>query len=235
MKILGLDSTANVCTAAISDNEKLIAEMTVNIGNTHSETLLPLIEQILKLSNTDIDDIELFATSVGPGSFTGVRIGAATVKGLAFGKNIPLCEVSTLEALAENLSAFDGILCPVINARRMQVYNALFSCKDGAITRLTPDRAISVDELDAELSACTEPIYLSGDGYDICKANFKLTETMNTQPKTRLHSGYSVCLCAKKMYDDGKTVTDKELSPSYLRLSQAERERNEKLNTGVKF
>ncbi len=235
MKILGLDSTGNVCTAAISDDDKLIAEMTVNIGNTHSETLLPLIEQILKLSNTSINEIELFATSVGPGSFTGVRIGAATVKGLAFGKNIPLCEVSTLEALAENISSFDGILCPVINARRMQVYNAIFSCKDGVITRLTPDRAISVEELDSELASFDEPIYLSGDGYDICKSNFKLAKTMDTQVKTRMQSGYSVCLCAKRMYDEGRTVNDKELSPSYLRLSQAERERNERLNSGVKF
>lgn len=234
MKILGLDSTGNVCTAAISEDDKLISEMTVNIGNTHSETLLPLIEQILKLSDTDIDEIELFATSIGPGSFTGVRIGAATVKGLAFGKDLPLCEVSTLEALAENLSAFDGIICPVINARRMQVYNALFSCKNGVLERLTPDRAISVEELDAELGAYTEPIYLSGDGYDICKANFKV-KTMNTQPKARLASGYSVCLCAMKMANNGETVSDRELSPSYLRLSQAERERNEKLNSGVKF
>lgn len=235
MKILGLDSTANICTAAISDDNRLVAEFTVNVGNTHSETLLPLIEQMLKLSNTDISEIRLFATSIGPGSFTGVRIGAATVKGLAFGKNIPLCEVSTLEALAENLSAFDGILCPVINARRMQVYNALFMCENGVITRLTPDRAISVEELDAELSSYNKPIYLSGDGYTICKNTFKLTITMDTEDKARLHSGYSVCKVAKKMFDSGNTVNDKELSPSYLRLSQAERERNEKLNSGVKF
>ena len=234
MKILGLDSTGNICTAAITDNDKLVAEMTVNVGNTHSETLLPVIEQILKLSNTEIDEIELFATSVGPGSFTGVRIGAATVKGLAFGKNLPLCEVSALEALAENISCFDGILCPVINARRMQVYNALFECSGGVITRLTPDRAISIEELDAELCSMNKPIYLSGDGYDICKANFK-TETMNTPKKMTLADGYSVCLCAMKMHNEGKTVTDRELAPSYLRLSQAERERNEKLNTGVKF
>ena len=234
MKILGLDSTGNICTAAITDGDKLISEMTVNVGNTHSETLLPVIEQILKLSNTEIDEIELFATSVGPGSFTGVRIGAATVKGLAFGKNLPLCEVSTLEALAENVCLFDGIICPVINARRMQVYNAIFECKDGVLTRIVPDRAISIEELDKELATYDKPIYLSGDGYDICKANFK-TETMNTPKKITLANGYSVCLCANKMHAEGRIVSDRELSPSYLRLSQAERERNEKLNTGVKF
>ena len=235
MKILGLDSSANICTVAVSDDCKLISEIKVNAGNTHSETLLPAVEQALKLSMTDIDEIELFACSVGPGSFTGVRIGAATIKGLAFSKNLPCASVSALAALAENLSAFDGILCPVINARRMQVYNALFSCHDGIIERLTPDRAISVEELDEELSAYDEKIYMSGDGYDICKKAFKKTKTENTPEIMRIQSGYSVCLCALKDYKNGNTVTDTELSPSYLRLSQAERERNEKLNSGVKF
>ena len=235
MKILGLDSTANICTVAVSDDNKLISEIKVNAGNTHSETLLPAVEQALKLSGTDIDEIELFACSVGPGSFTGVRIGAATIKGLAFGKNIPCCEISALAALAQNLSCFDGILCPVINARRMQVYNALFSCRDGVIERLTPDRAISVEELDAELSKYEEKIFMSGDGYDICKKAFKEAKTKNTPEIMKLQSGYSVCLCALDDYKNGNTVTDKELAPSYLRLSQAERERNEKLNSGVKF
>ena len=235
MKILGLDSTANICTAAICEDNKLIAEIKVNAGNTHSETLLPAIEQILTLSGTDIDDVELFACSVGPGSFTGVRIGAATIKGLAFGKNLPCCEISALAALAQNLSCFDGILCPVINARRMQVYNALFSCRDGVIVRLTPDRAISVEELDAELSQYNEKIYMSGDGYDICKKAFKTTSTENVPENMKIQSGYSVCVCALEDYKNNNIVTDKELSPSYLRLSQAERERNEKLNSGVKF
>ena len=235
MKILGLDSTANICTVAVSDDLKLISEIKVNAGNTHSETLLPAVEQVLKLSGTDIDEIELFACSVGPGSFTGVRIGAATIKGLAFSKNLPCAEVSALAALAENLSAFDGILCPVINARRMQVYNALFSCHDGVIERLTPDRAIAVEELEEELLAYSEKIYMSGDGYEICKKAFSKVETANVPEITRVQSGYSVCLCALKDYKNGNTVTDKELAPSYLRLSQAERERNEKLNSGVKF
>lgn len=235
MIILGIDSTANVCSAAICDNDRLLGEIQINTGNTHSEILLPAIEEVLRLSNTDIDDIELFSASIGPGSFTGVRIGAATIKGLAFGKNVPCCEVSSLASLAQNLSAFDGILCPVINARRMQVYNALFSCKDGVITRLTPDRAISIEELDAELSAYGEKIYMSGDGYDICKKHFVNTKTENIPSKMRLHSGYSTCICGLENYKNSNTVTDKELSPSYLRLSQAERERNEKLNSGIKL
>lgn len=235
MIILGIDSTANVCSAAVCDNDRLIGEIQINTGNTHSEILLPAIEQILALTGTDIDDVELFSASIGPGSFTGVRIGAATIKGLAFGKNIPCCEVSSLASLAQNLSCFDGILCPVINARRMQVYNALFSCTDGIVTRLTPDRAISVKELDKELSQYSDRIYMSGDGYDICKKHFVNTETQNVPSKMRLHSAYSTCVCGLENYNNDNTVTDKELSPSYLRLSQAERERNEKLNSGIKL
>ena len=235
MIILGIDSTANVCSAAVTDNDRLLGEIQINTGNTHSEILLPAIEQVLSLSGTDIDDVELFSASIGPGSFTGVRIGAATIKGLAFGKNIPCCEVSSLESLAQNLSAFNGILCPVINARRMQVYNALFSCYDGVITRLTPDRAISVEELDAELSEYSDSIYMSGDGYDICKKHFVNTKTQSIPLKMRLHSGYSTCICALEKFKNNITVTDKEFSPSYLRLSQAERERNEKLNSGIKL
>ena len=164
MKILALDTTAEVCTAAVCDDKRLIAEMTVNTGNTHSETLLPVVEQILKISETSLEDIELFSCSTGPGSFTGVRIGVATVKGIAYGKNKPCVSVSTLDALAYNLIGLEGIICPVMNARRNQVYNALFECKNGEIERLCDDRALSIEELDEELSSMDKPIYLVGDG-----------------------------------------------------------------------
>ena len=164
MKILSLDTTAEVCSAAVCDGKKLIAEITVNTGNTHSQTLLPAVEQILKISELSLDEIEGFACSTGPGSFTGVRIGVATVKGLAYGKDKPCVSISTLEALAYNLVGFNGIICPVMNARRNQVYNALFECCDGVLTRLCEDRALSIDELDDELSVCQKPIYLVGDG-----------------------------------------------------------------------
>ncbi len=229
MKILSLDSTALVCSVAVSDGDKLISEITINTGNTHSETLLPAVENALRLSNTYIDDIDVFACSVGPGSFTGVRIGTATVKGIAYGKNKPCVAVSTLDALAENLSSFEGILCPVMNARRGQVYNALYRCESGVITRLCPDRAISVDELDRELSRYSEPIYLCGDGYDITLKGSKQTKFADVPMRLRLQSAYSVCVCALRKYERGEYVTDKELAPTYLRPSQAERERMERL------
>ena len=131
MIILALDSTAQTGSVALCRDEKLIASFTLNTGNTHSETLLPSVEAVLSLSDMTADDVDLFACAKGPGSFTGVRIGAATVKGLAFGKDKPSLGVSTLEALAYNLRGFSGILCPVMNARRSQVYNALFRAENG--------------------------------------------------------------------------------------------------------
>ena len=151
MLILALDSTALVGSVALCENQKLIAQMTINTGHTHSETLLPMIESILKISGFSVDDVDLFACTTGPGSFTGVRIGAATVKGLAYGKGKPCVSVSTPEALAYNGIMCEGLLCPVMNARRMQVYNALFTCKQGVMTRLCEDRALAISELGQEL------------------------------------------------------------------------------------
>lgn len=232
MKILALDSTADICTAAICDDLTLIAEMTFNTGNTHSQTLLPVVEQILNISEISLDDIELFACSTGPGSFTGVRIGVATVKGLAYGKNKPCASVSTLDALAYNLRGYNGILCPVMNARRDQVYNALFECRDSTVTRLCPDRAISIEELDRELADMDKPVYLCGDGYNITEKGFDLIKPRFVPERQRLQSAYSVACIAFAEYKDGNILSDSELVPIYLRPSQAERERNERL--GIK-
>ena len=229
MKILSLDSSADVGTVTLCEDEILLAEMTVNTGNTHSESLLPTVEAVLKITGTDINDIDLFACSTGPGSFTGVRIGVATVKGIAYGKGKPCASVSTLEALAQNLSGFNGIICPVMNARRNQVYNALFECKDNVITRICPDRAISIEDLDKELADRDMPVYLCGDGYNITKNGFKITKVTPVPYRMRLASAYGVALCAIKAYNNGEILSDTSLVPIYLRPSQAERERNERL------
>lgn len=229
MKILSLDSTADVGTVALCEDDRLLAEMTVNTGNTHSESLLPTVESVLKITGTAISDVDLFACSTGPGSFTGVRIGVATVKGIAYGKGKPCASVSTLEALAQNLRVFNGIICPVMNARRNQVYNALFECRDSIITRLCPDRAISIEELDSELAEMNLPVYLCGDGYSITEKGFKQTKICNVPYRMRLASAYSVALCALEAFNKGDVVDDASLVPIYLRPSQAERERNERL------
>lgn len=229
MKILALDSTAVVGTVALCEDEKLVAHYTLNTGNTHSQTLLPMIESVLRSAEWEIDDIDLFAVSQGPGSFTGVRIGIATVKGLAFGKNIPCAGVSTLDALAYNLRCFNGIICPVMNARRAQVYNALFSCRDGVLTRLCPDRAISIAELDEELAGMDEPVYLVGDGYDVTAEGLSKTAIRPVPEEMRVQSGYSVAMCGLAAYKNGDATDDITLAPVYLRPSQAERERAERL------
>lgn len=231
MKILSLDSTAIVSTVAITENEKLLAQFTINNGNTHSETLLPMIEASLKVLRLTVDDIDLFACSAGPGSFTGVRIGAATIKGLAFNKNKPCAPVSSLEALAHNLLYADGIVCPVMNARRGQLYNALFLCENGKLTRLCEDRLISVYDLEDELTSKykSRKIYLTGDGYDIARGAFTKINTEETPLPLQYQSAYSVALCALATGERGLLVTDIELSPIYLRASQAERERLERL------
>lgn len=228
MKILALDTSANVCTAALCEDKKLIAEIVINTGNTHSEVLLPAIEQILKLTDTDKNGIDMYACTLGPGSFTGVRIGVATVKGMAFGKGKSCVGVSALEALAYNMLCHDGVICPVMDARRNNVYNALFRRENGKITRLCPDRIISVSELDTELSDMGEKVYLSGDGYNICKKSFGKTHTEDTDSRAVLNSAYSVACVALDKCSRGEYVTDFELSPVYLRPSQAERERLEK-------
>lgn len=230
MKILAIDSTAIVSTVAITDNEKLLSQFTINNGNTHSETLLPMIEASLKVLGLTVDDVDLFACSAGPGSFTGVRIGAATIKGLAFNKNKPCAPVSSLDALAHNLLYANGIICPVMNARRSQLYNALFLCENGRLTRLCEDRLISVFDLEEELlNYSGAPIYLTGDGYDIAKSAFEKVSTACTPQIHRYQSAYSVALSALEASEQKLLTTDIELSPIYLRASQAERERLERL------
>ena len=234
MKILSLDSTALVASVALSEDGKRLGELTIENGNTHSETLLPMVEFLLQRFSMTPDDVDLFAVSAGPGSFTGVRIGAATLKGLAFGTNKPCVGVSTLEALAYNLRAHDGLICPVMNARRKQVYTALFRAKDGALERLMPDSAIPITELDERLSAFEEPVRLCGDGYEITEA--LLSHPILPVPmELRQQSAYSVAQVARIAYENGSVDSDITLAPTYLRLSQAERERAERLglDTGI--
>ena len=235
MKILALDSTAIVSTVAICEDEKLLAQFTINNGNTHSETLLPMIEASLKVLKLTVDDIDLFACSAGPGSFTGVRIGAATIKGLAFNRNKPCAPVSSLDALAHNLLYANGIVCPVMNARRNQLYNALYICETGKLTRLCEDRLISVFELEEELQQYeSKKIYLCGDGYDIAKKAFSKVNVEETPLIHQYQSAYSVALCALESAKQELLITDIELSPVYLRASQAERERLERIEAEQK-
>lgn len=228
MLTLGLDTTAGTASAAILSNEKLLCEYTLNSGNTHSQTLLPMIENMLGLLGKKTSDIDLYACAAGPGSFTGVRIGTATVKGLAAPFDTPCVPVSALEALAQNLVGYEGILCPVMNARRQQVYTALFASDGRELRRLDEDRAMAVEELAAILRKMDKPVYFTGDGYDLV---WTLTDRI-TPERLRYQSAASVALCGYKKYtraEDKTGFTADALLPTYLRKPQAQREREERM------
>ncbi len=229
MKILSLDSSALTASVALCEDERVLAEYTLNNGNTHSETLLPMIESVMTLFGITAKEIDLFAVSAGPGSFTGVRIGASTLKGLAFGLDTPCAEVSTLEALAYNLRLHKGLICPVMNARRSQVYTALFRSDGKSLTRLMRDSALAISELDEILSGYGEEICLCGDGYDITVKGMEKTPLLFVPEEMREQSAVSVAQVALANYKNGIYCSDRELGVNYLRPSQAERERAERL------
>jgi tRNA threonylcarbamoyladenosine biosynthesis protein TsaB len=232
MIILGFESTAKIASVALLDENKTLASYSIDNGLTQSELLLPMAESALKSLKLGFDDVSLFAASVGPGSFTGVRIGVSIVKGLSFGKNKKTVAVSTLEALAENLSGISGVIVPVMDARRNQVYTALFRGTENGTARISEDAAISIDELCSMLlDYKNEDIYLVGDGYELVYESLKGKVPLKTTPRElRLQSAASVCRVAKRYFDRGETVSDIEICPVYLRLAQAERERLEREN-----
>ncbi len=227
MKILALDSTANTSTVAVLENDRLLCLYTANIKNTHSETLLPMVKGALNTLKLTVDDIETFAVSEGPGSFTGVRIGVATVKGLAFGKEKKCVGVSTVEALARNMEGFSGIVCPIMNARRGQVYTGAFL--NGV--RILDDQCMLLCDLIPFLEKYGEPIYFTGDGYSLIEgmdnALFRETPEM-----LRYQNAYSVGKLAYEKICNGEFVSDEGLRVEYLRKAQAEREREERLGIG---
>jgi tRNA threonylcarbamoyladenosine biosynthesis protein TsaB len=224
MKILALDSTANTSTVALLENDTLLGLYTANTKNTHSETLLPMVKHLLSTLNVSIDQIDAYAVSNGPGSFTGVRIGVATVKGLAFGKDKKCVEVSTIEALAENLEGFNGIICPIMNARRGQVYTGAFLNGN----RIIEDNCMMLNDLIPMLEAYNEKIYFVGDGYSLIE-NREIKCLMETPEMLRYQNAFSVGKIAYRKLQNNEAITDRELSVEYLRKPQAEREREEKL------
>ncbi len=233
-----MDSSAQSASVSLCDGEKQIAGMTLDNGNKHSETLLPMAEDIFRHTGLSADNVDLFAVTVGPGSFTGVRIGVSLVKGMAFGKNKPCVGVSSLESLAFNMIGTDGVVCSLIDARHEQYYNAFFRVKSGTLTRLCPDRIITLKDLANELADFDEKVCLVGDGANSV-SEYLLENDIKSNVKTpqnylMLQNGYSVAMVAERMYEEGKYTSDRLLVPVYLRASQAERERLEKIgNTEI--
>ena len=224
MLILALDSSAAPASAALLEDGKILSEFYINTKQTHSQTLKPMVESVLKLTNKTLDDVTCMAVSAGPGSFTGVRIGVSCVKGLSMTRNIPCAGVSTLRAMAENARQLTGIVCAVMDARCGQVYNALFRAEGGTLTRLCDDRALPIAELLEECKTFTEKIYLVGDGAELCYKTFAAIRAELLQPQLRFQRASGVAMAAQEMVENGQTVTPDALMPIYLRLPQAERE-----------
>lgn len=230
MLILALESSAKAASAAISRDGELLAQSFFNCGLTHSVTLLPMAEDLLKNAGFTMADIDAVAVAHGPGSFTGVRIGVSAAKGLCWGAQKPAVGVSTLEAMAwgGECAPEGSIICCAMDARRNQVYNALFRFENGSPRRICPDRAISLGELGEELKAMGGRIFVLGDGAVLCYNHLsKLLPDVVLAPEgVRLQSAWGVCRAA-----EGKEpVSGGSLIPVYLRLSQAERERLERMN-----
>ena len=230
MLILAFETSAKAGSVALMDGEKLLGESYQNTGLTHSQTLLTMAEDLLKSCGYTPKDVTAVAVAAGPGSFTGVRIGVAAAKGFAWGGMLPCYGVSTLEAMAKQLGVWQGYICPVMDARRSQVYNALFYVEQGIITRISEDRAIALADLGSELKNLEEPIFLVGDGGLLCYNTLLESVPRLVCPQEhRMHQrSAGVALAAKEMIARGETGDAAALAPNYLRLSQAERERLEK-------
>ena len=218
MKILALESSAAAASVCLCEDEFLVAQSYENSGLTHSRTLLPMAEELLKNCGVKLAEVDVIAVAAGPGSFTGLRIGVSAAKGL--------------EAMAWNVSALPGFLCPVMDARRSQVYNALFFSDGERVRRLTPDRAIGLDELAAELKAAEQTQILVGDGAGLCyneltKRGLALRQV---PPNLRFQSAWGVARAGLELARAGTLISAAELTPNYHRLSQAERERLEQEN-----
>ena len=232
MLLLAFETSAKAASVALFGDGKLLGESYQNTGLTHSQTLMVMAEDVLKTAGKTPEDVTAVAVAEGPGSFTGVRIGVAAAKGFAWGKELPCCGVSTLEAMAAGLGIWEGFVCPCMDARRNQVYNALFYANHGKLERVAPDRAIALADLAVELKALEGPIFLVGDGAELCH------KTLNGEipglilpPEYRRHQrAVGVGLIALEKLAAGENCDGAALTPNYLRLSQAEREKLERQN-----
>lgn len=229
MIVFGIDTCCMAATAAIMTDDRLAAQIMINNKKTHSQKIMPMIEFMANQADISILDIDCFAAAVGPGSFTGVRIGVATAKALAHAVDKPCVAVSTLHALANNVSEFDGIICPILDARRGQVYNALFEGRK--LDRMCEDRACSMEELCDELKQTDKEIMFLGDGVSVFADYIKQAlgeRVVFAQRMDRMNLAASVAEIGYQKMLKGETCGYAELTPKYLRLSQAERERLER-------
>lgn len=225
MLVLGIDSSACAASAAVVEDGKLLGEYFVNTKQTHSQTLLPMVQSLLASLGKSCEEFDVMAVSSGPGSFTGVRIGVSSVKGMALPYDTPCVGISTLEAIAwGGISCEGNVICAVMDARCGQVYNALFRVVGGDLCRLTEDRALSIEALSEECSGYGSSLILFGDGATLCHKTFSIWGARLAPENICFQRASSVAFAAQRQAALGNTVPPGELLPAYLRLPQAERE-----------
>lgn len=236
MKILGIESSGLTASIAVLSDDVIIAEYTTNFKKTHSETLLPMIAEVMDRIGIDINEIDYIAISEGPGSFTGLRIGAATAKGLGLATGKELVSVPTVKALCYNLYNVKGVICPIMDAKREQVYTGIFEYEGDELKTLFDTDAVPVTEIIKKLNEIGKEVTFLGDGVpvykDIIKDSIKVPYHYAPANLARQRAA-SVCVLAADMIKEGKTVDAAMMRPEYLRLSQAERERNERMGQNI--
>lgn len=232
MKILAIDSSSVVATVAITDEEKIIAEYSVNHKKTHSQTLLPMIEEIVKMAEINIDELDAIAVSGGPGSFTGLRIGSATAKGIALAIKKPIIHIPTIDGLAYNMYGTNRIVCPIMDARRNQVYTGLYRFENDEFITIEAQSQKDIMDVIKSVNEIGKSVVFLGDGTSIYKEI--ITKNINVDCQfapihMNMQRASSVAALAVKYYNEGKVIESSEHKPDYLRKSQAERELEEKM------
>lgn len=231
MKLLAIDSSGLVASVAVLSGNSIVAEFTVNNKKTHSQTLLPMMEQAVQMSGIALEEFDAIAVASGPGSFTGLRIGASTVKGLGLALHKPIIPVPTLEGLAFRLAGMHGVVCPMMDARRNQVYTGIYRVSGQVLEVVSEQKAADIHEIIEELNACGEPVTLLGDGVPVQRQTLQ-EELAVAWQETPVHlsrqSAASVAALGALYYEAGRVQSASEHRPVYLRKSQAEREREER-------
>ena len=231
MRILAIESSGLVASVAVTENDTLLGEYTMNHKKTHSQTLLPMLDALAKMIELDMNTIDAIAVSMGPGSFTGLRIGSATAKGLGLALDKPIIPVPTVDALAFNLWGTSKQICPLMDARRQQVYTGLYTFANGELVTKISQCAVDIGEIVEEVNKTGHPVIFLGDGVPVFKEYLAehLTIPYEFAPATcHIQRAVSVAALAERLYAKGIVETAREHKPDYLRLSQAERELKEK-------
>ena len=231
MKVLGIDSSGMVASIAVVEDMQMLGEYTINYKKTHSQTLLPMLDEVAKMIELDLADIDVIAVAAGPGSFTGLRIGSATAKGLGLALKKPLVSVPTLEGLAYNLYGCEQLICPMMDARRSQVYTGIYEFDGNTLRKVEDQMAVPVEEILEKLNTIGKEVVLAGDGVPVymeqIEKYLKVPYLIAPAHLNRQRAG-AVAVLGMQYAKEGKTETAMEHQPDYLRLSQAERERAEK-------